>query len=133
MQCSRRIVAGLSLVILIGALPVQAQANEITRLVLINADTDKPLGELTAGRIVDLAKLGGNLNVRAEVAGEVGSVRFALMTRTTSARKARLPSPWPATTRATTEPGRRRRGNTRSSPHLLQGLAPGRAGPETGC
>ena len=53
-------------------------AGEVTRLTLINAETDQPIGELRSGATLDLAKVGGNLNVRADVAGQVGSVRFAL-------------------------------------------------------
>src|SRR5918993_2221128 len=51
----------------------------ITTLTLINADTDKAIGTLENGATLNLATLPTkNLNVRAEVSGEVESVRFAL-------------------------------------------------------
>ena len=53
-------------------------AGEITGFTLINARTNRPIGPLRDGQTVDLSKLGRDLNVRAEVAGKVASVRFAL-------------------------------------------------------
>ena len=54
------------------------QGGDVTKLTLINAETNQPIGELQSGATLDLAKVGGNLNVRADVAGQVRSVRFAL-------------------------------------------------------
>ena len=55
-----------------------AAAGEVTRLTLIDASTDKAIRALSDGETIDLAKDGDRLNVRADVAGEVGSVRFAV-------------------------------------------------------
>ncbi len=68
-------VAGLlATALLTGGSP----GGEITSLVLIDAGTNQPIGQLTDGDTVDLAKVGGNLNLRADVEGQVGSVRFSL-------------------------------------------------------
>ncbi|MFW6107529.1 MAG: DUF5060 domain-containing protein [bacterium] len=55
-----------------------AGAGEVTGLTLVDAQTDRDIRALTDGATIDLAKDGGSLNVRADVAGEVGSVRFAV-------------------------------------------------------
>jgi hypothetical protein len=53
-------------------------ASEVTSLVLINAKSNQPIGPLKDGDTIDLAKVGGGLNIIAKVSGEVGSVRFQL-------------------------------------------------------
>ena len=53
-------------------------AGEITGLTLIDADTDQALGALNDGDVIDLSTTAGGINIRAEVTGSVGSVRFAL-------------------------------------------------------
>ncbi len=51
----------------------------VTGFILINADTDLPLGSLTAGQTLNLANLPSqNLNVRADTVDSIGSVRFRL-------------------------------------------------------
>ena len=57
-----------------------SSAPKVVRLVLVNAETDTDIGELTDGATLDLSKLPTrNLNVRAETdPATVGSVRFAL-------------------------------------------------------
>ena len=52
-------------------------AGEITGFTLVNAETNRMIGPLNDGDTVDLSKVGGELNVRADVSGQVGSVRFA--------------------------------------------------------
>jgi hypothetical protein len=53
-------------------------ADEVTSLVLINAHSKQPIRELKQGDTIDLARVGGNLNIIANVRGDVGSVRFQL-------------------------------------------------------
>lgn len=53
-------------------------AQNITGFTLINAATDQDIGALEDGGIINLSEVGTNLNVRAEVDGEIGSMRFAL-------------------------------------------------------
>ncbi len=49
----------------------------VTGFTLINADTDKDIGSLANNGVVDFSKTGTrHLNVRADVSGSVGSVRF---------------------------------------------------------
>ncbi len=50
----------------------------VTRFVLVNADSDTDLQVLEDGDKLDLATLPPHLNVRAEVAGPVESIRFML-------------------------------------------------------
>jgi hypothetical protein len=46
---------------------------------LINADTDKDVSLFQSGSVIDFAKLGTkNVNVRADVSGTAGSVRFGI-------------------------------------------------------
>ena len=52
-------------------------AGEVSGLTLINAETNQTIGPLNDGGTIDLSKVGGELNVRADVSGQVGSVRFA--------------------------------------------------------
>ena len=67
----------LSLALLTASyLPAAAQV--ITKFVLINADTDQDIAELTDGYVINLNEVGRNLNVRAEVNSTVGSIRFGL-------------------------------------------------------
>ena len=57
--------------------PVTTQA--VTRLMLVNADTDQDLGPILNGATLNLAVTGTNLNVRADTNPPVvGSVRFRL-------------------------------------------------------
>ncbi len=75
----RRCHAGCSIVLLVTALfATTVTAGEVTSLVLVNAKTNKPIGPLKDGDTIDLAKVGGRLNVVAAVRGQVGSVQFAL-------------------------------------------------------
>jgi len=53
-------------------------AGEITGLTLIDAASDLPLAALNHGDVVDLSQTDRGINVRADVQGSVGSVRFAL-------------------------------------------------------
>jgi hypothetical protein len=59
-------------------LPGVAMAGDVTRLVLVNADTDRDIRPLRDGDTIDLSKDGRNLNVRAEVKGQVNSVTFSV-------------------------------------------------------
>jgi len=54
-----------------------AGAGEVTRLMLVRADTDRDIGPLADGATIHVAEA-GPLNVRADVAGDVRSVRFAV-------------------------------------------------------
>ena len=65
----------LILFVLMGAL---LSAQTVTQLVLVNAATDLDIDPLTDGSTIDLAATGTSLNVRAEVSGTVGSIRFSL-------------------------------------------------------
>ena len=58
--------------------PPASTGPRVTRFVLVNADTDKDVMTLTDGATLDRSKLPRNLTVRAETAGTVASVRFAL-------------------------------------------------------
>src|SRR5688500_18946999 len=51
---------------------------DVLGLELIDAQTDQPVSgfSLIDGAIVDLAQVGRQLNIRADVSGEAGSVRF---------------------------------------------------------
>ena len=50
----------------------------IAELVLVDASTNSDIGPLADGASIDLSQLPAELNVRAEVTGEVGSVVFSL-------------------------------------------------------
>ncbi|MEL6194966.1 MAG: T9SS type A sorting domain-containing protein, partial [Bacteroidota bacterium] len=54
----------------------------VTRFVLVNADTDNDIGEITENAVFDLSQTGRNLNVRVEIANcendEIKSVRIEL-------------------------------------------------------
>jgi len=54
-----------------------AAAGEVTGLMLVQADTDRDIGALADGATVDLAATGA-VSIRADVAGDVRSVRFAV-------------------------------------------------------
>ncbi|MFO8014530.1 MAG: DUF5060 domain-containing protein [Phycisphaerae bacterium] len=58
-----------------------AAAGEVTGFTLISARTNEPVGRLKDGATVDRAKT-GPVSVRADVAGDVGSVRFEVDGRT---------------------------------------------------
>ena len=60
------------------ACPATIQENTVTGFVLVDADTDADLFELTDGITLDLAALPHNLNVRAEVSDGVESVLFSV-------------------------------------------------------
>jgi hypothetical protein len=64
------------------AAPVAAPAAEVTRFVLVDADTDRDIAPLQDGATIDRRKVGGTINVRADVSGSVGSVRFQIDGRT---------------------------------------------------
>lgn len=69
----------LSSALLLASLPLHPlRANEVTSFTLVNADTDRDIGPLAHLGTINLAKTGPRLNVRANVAGSVASVRFAL-------------------------------------------------------
>ncbi|MDX2305348.1 MAG: choice-of-anchor I family protein [Microscillaceae bacterium] len=59
---------------------VEGLAAQLASLVLINADTDKEIGELTNGTVVDLAQIGtANLSIMAKTTpSPTGSVAFSL-------------------------------------------------------
>ncbi len=59
-----------------------ASATEVTGFTLIDARADRDIGPLEDGATIDRAKVGGAINVRADVAGNVGSVRFEVDGRT---------------------------------------------------
>ena len=54
-----------------------AMAGEVTGLTLVSADADRDIGALADGATLDLAATGA-VSVRADVAGDVRSVRFAV-------------------------------------------------------
>jgi len=59
--------------------PVPSPNHSISALVLINADTDLPIGPLADGAILNLATVGRNLHVLAQTSpNAVGSVSFTL-------------------------------------------------------
>ena len=68
----------LTMVAALLCLASMACAGEVTGLTLIDANTDRPIRALKDGDTIDLAKDGGAINIRADVAGKVGSVRFSL-------------------------------------------------------
>lgn len=53
-------------------------AAEVTGLMVIDARTGREIGPLEDGATIDLDQFGGSVSVRADVAGEVGCVQFAL-------------------------------------------------------
>jgi hypothetical protein len=57
---------------------VPGRAGEVTGLTLIDAGTDQAIGALRDGDVVDLGTTNRGINVRADVEGDVGSVRFGL-------------------------------------------------------
>lgn len=57
---------------------LSACAGEVTGLTLIDAATDQAIGPLNDGVVVDLSQTARGVNIRADVAGQVGSVRFGL-------------------------------------------------------
>jgi hypothetical protein len=56
---------------------VTAPSSAVTKLVLVNATTQRDLRELTNGTTIDLSQDGSALNIRADISGSVGSVGFA--------------------------------------------------------
>ncbi|MFW6162106.1 MAG: DUF5060 domain-containing protein, partial [Planctomycetota bacterium] len=67
---------------LCSALAAPAVAAEVTGLTLVDADRDRDIRPLKNGATIDLERDGGDLNIRADVKGRVGSVRFAIDGRT---------------------------------------------------
>ena len=57
-------------------------AGEVRRFTLIDARTGRPIGTLKDGATVDRSEVGSRLSVRADVTGDVGSVRFEVDGRT---------------------------------------------------
>lgn len=53
-------------------------AQTLTRLVLVNAQTNEDITDLEDGLNINLNETGSSLNVRAEVSGAVGSIQFRL-------------------------------------------------------
>ncbi len=51
---------------------------KVASFTLVNATTDQDIAPLTNGGVINLAVTGTKLNIRADVSGSVGSVRFAL-------------------------------------------------------
>ena len=76
-QMRRRLLGYCGMLLAIAVLVAKLHAGEVTGLTLINAETDQAVSQLNDGDTIDLAKVGGELNVRADVQGGVGSVRFA--------------------------------------------------------
>ncbi len=74
----RCLLAYLGSALAIALLAAGVEAGEVVSLVLIDAETNQTIGPLSDGDTIDLTKVGGSLNVRAEVRGNVGSVQFAL-------------------------------------------------------
>ena len=68
--------------LLCGLAATAVPAGEVTKLTLVDAQSDRDIRTLSNGATVDLAKDGRRLNVRADVSGKVGSVRFAVDGRT---------------------------------------------------
>ena len=64
--------------LLAGLLTTVASAAEVTSFTLVNAATDQDLRTLNSGDTIDLSADGSSLNIRANVSGSAGSVRFAL-------------------------------------------------------
>lgn len=73
----RRQLGNCGMVLSIAVLVSGLHAGEVTGLTLVNAETNRAIGALKDGDTIDLSKTGGELNVRADVSGGVGSVRFA--------------------------------------------------------
>ena len=63
---------------LLPALGTIAWAGQVTGLTLIDAATDQPICPLNNGAVIDLSTTDRGINVRADVAGDVRSVRFGL-------------------------------------------------------
>ena len=55
-----------------------ASSSQVVSLTLVNAATDQDIRPLVNGDVVNLAVTGTSLNIRANVSGSVGSVRFGL-------------------------------------------------------
>ena len=64
--------------ILLSSCVTLCQAGEITGFTLIDAASDQVIGALNDGDTVDLSSMARGINIRAELAGDVGSVRFGL-------------------------------------------------------
>ena len=58
--------------------PFLATSQTIDQLVLVNADNDQDLFALSNQDTIFLQETGRNLNIRADLSDEVGSVRFSL-------------------------------------------------------
>ena len=78
-----RITSSLLTICFITGLAFAQSAGEVTSLTLINADTDRPIGELSDGAVLNFSELGtNNLSVVANTnPATVGSVRFSLDAR----------------------------------------------------
>ena len=73
----RHLVGYSGILLTVAVLVSGLHAGEVSGLTLINAETNQTIGPLNDGGTIDLSKVGGELNVRADVSGQVGSVRFA--------------------------------------------------------
>ena len=76
MRTIRQVLVAIGIAII--GLTASANAGEVTALTLINAKTNKAIGPITNGQTIDLNKIAGGVNVRADVTGDVKSVRFAI-------------------------------------------------------
>ncbi|MEO0795865.1 MAG: DUF5060 domain-containing protein [Verrucomicrobiota bacterium] len=54
------------------------RAQTITDIILVNADTDSDIEALSNGFVINLAEIGDQINLRADVTTEPGSISFAL-------------------------------------------------------
>ena len=74
MRC--RLLGYFGMLLAIAVFVSGLHAGEVTGLTLVNSQTNRAIGALNDGGTIDLLKTGGELNVRADVSGQVGSVRF---------------------------------------------------------
>lgn len=58
--------------------PTTVPSSDISGFVLVDSNTDQDLGALVDGSVIDLSAVGSSLNVRADAAASVESVRFDL-------------------------------------------------------
>ena len=61
-----------------GTKTVTISQAQVVSLTLVNAATDRDIGPLANGDVINLSVTGSHLNIRANTSGSVGSVRFAL-------------------------------------------------------
>ena len=66
------------IIVVVFTLAASSDAQEIVGFTLIDAISDRDVGPFKDGDTIDFTKGGGELNVRIDVRGEVGSVQFDL-------------------------------------------------------